>query len=63
MKVHKRYTPENRAMSEISNHCHNLLSNLYIFVIQTVREISVIILTDDSLCYKEPKSPYNVFLL
>ena len=25
------------------------------------REISAIILTDDYLCYKEPKSPYNLF--
>ena len=29
--------------------------------IQTVREISVIIVTDDYLCYKEPKSPYLTF--
>ena len=25
--------------------------------------ISVIIVTDDYLCYKEPKSPYNFFFL
>ena len=25
--------------------------------------ISVIIVTDDLLCYKEPKSPYNFFLV
>ena len=29
--------------------------------IQGGREISVIIVTDDYLCYKEPKSPYNFF--
>ena len=27
--------------------------------LQTGGEISVIIVTDDYLCYKEPKSPYN----
>ena len=27
------------------------------------REISVIIVTDDYLCYKEPKSPYNFSLI
>ena len=30
--------------------------------IQSGREISVFIVTDDYLCYKEPKSPYNFFL-
>ena len=25
------------------------------------REISAIIVTEDYLCYKEPKSPYNFF--
>ena len=29
--------------------------------IQGVKEISAIIVTDDYLCYKEPKSPYNFF--
>ena len=32
----------------------------YIFI-QGGREISAIIVTDDYLCYKEPKSPYNFF--
>ena len=27
------------------------------------REISAIIVTEDYLCYKEPKSPYNFFFL
>ena len=27
--------------------------------LQSVREISAIIVTDDYLCYKEPKIPYN----
>ena len=27
------------------------------------REISAIIVTDDYLCYKEPKIPYNFFFL
>ena len=27
------------------------------------REISVIIVTDDYLCYKEPESPYDFFLI
>ena len=31
--------------------------------IQGGREISVIIVTDDYLCYKKPKSPYNFFLI
>ena len=31
--------------------------------IQSGREISAIIVTDDYLCYKEPKSPYNFFLV
>ena len=30
---------------------------------QSGREISTIIVTDGYLCYKEPKSPYNVFLI
>ena len=33
------------------------------FIIQGGRGISDIIVTDDSLCYKEPKSPYNFFSL
>ena len=32
-------------------------------VIQSEREISAIIVIDHYLCYKEPKSPYNFFLL
>ena len=28
-----------------------------------VREISAVIVTDDYLSYKEPKSPYNFFLI
>ena len=31
--------------------------------VQGVREISVIIVTDDYLCYKEPRSTYNFFLI
>ena len=31
--------------------------------IQGGREISVIILTDDYLCYMEPKIPFNFFLI
>ena len=31
--------------------------------IQDGREISVITVTDDYLCYKEPKSPYNFFII
>ena len=31
--------------------------------IQGGREISVIIVTEDYLCYKEPKRPYNFFLI
>ena len=31
-------------------------------ILQSVREISVITVTDDYLCYKEPKNPYNFFL-
>ena len=35
---------------------------LYIYIyIQGVREISAVIVTDDYLCYKEQKSPYNFF--
>ena len=30
---------------------------------QGIRTISAIIVTDDYLCYKEPKSPYNFFLI
>ena len=29
--------------------------------IQDGREISVIVVTDDYLCYKKPKRPYNFF--
>ena len=32
-------------------------------IIQSGREISAIILTDDYLCYKEPKFPLNFFLI
>ena len=31
--------------------------------LQDEREISAIIVTNDYLCYKEPKSPYNFFLV
>ena len=31
--------------------------------IQDGRKINAIIVTDDYLCYKEPKSPYNFFLI
>ena len=31
--------------------------------VQVGRGISTIIVTDDYLCYKEPKSPYNFFLI
>ena len=31
--------------------------------IQSGRIIGVIIITDDYLCYKKPKSPYNFFLI
>ena len=31
--------------------------------IQDGREISVIIVSEDYLCYKEPKSPYKCFLI
>ena len=31
--------------------------------IQSGREISVIIVTDDYLCYEEPEIPYNFFLI
>ena len=31
--------------------------------IQCGRGISAIIVTDDYLCYKEPKTPYNFFLI
>ena len=37
------------------------LANVMKRPIQGGRETSVIILTDDYLCYKEPKSPYNFF--
>ena len=33
-----------------------------LYAIQEGREISAIIVTEDYLCYKEPKSPYNFFL-
>ena len=33
----------------------------FLFHIQDGRKISVIIVTEDYLCYKEPKSPYNFF--
>ena len=32
------------------------------YTVQSGREISVIIVTDDYLCYREPKSPYNFLL-
>ena len=45
----------------------SLYSRVNIFVIlsniQGGREISDIILTDDYLCYKEPKIPFNFFLI
>ena len=31
--------------------------------IQSGREISAIIVTDEYVCYKEPKSPYNFFII
>ena len=34
-----------------------------LLIIQGGREIYAIIVTDDYLCYKEPKSPYNFFLI
>ena len=45
--------------------CLALIQSLsqYRIIIQGVREISDIIVTDDYLCYKEPKSPYNFFLI
>ena len=46
-----------------SNSLHHSSKDLYNSTfsrnIQGVREISVIIVTDDYLCYKEPKIPYN----
>ena len=30
--------------------------------LQSGRDVSAIVVTDDYLCYKEPKSPYNFFL-
>ena len=32
-------------------------------IIQGGREISAITVTDDYLCYKEPKNPYNFFII
>ena len=41
---------------------NNLILISFIFpIIQREREISAIIVTDDYLCYKEPKSPYSFF--
>ena len=40
-----------------------LLPNYKTRPIQGGREISAIIVTDDYLCYEEPKSPYNFFLI
>ena len=34
-----------------------------VFNIQGGREISVTIVTGDYLCYKEPKTPYNFYLI
>ena len=40
-----------------------LIQKLNVYHIQDVREISVIIITDDYLYYKQPKSSYNFFLV
>ena len=40
----------------------NLLSERSSYI-QGEREISVIIVTDNYLCYKKPKSPYNFSLI
>ena len=32
-------------------------------IMEVGREISAIIVTDDYLCYKDPKSAYNFFLI
>ena len=32
-------------------------------IIQSVKQIITIIVTDNYLCYREPKSPYNFFLI
>ena len=37
--------------------------DLIVHFIQGGMEINAIIVTDDYLCYKEPKSPYNFFLI
>ena len=37
--------------------------NEFNYCLQGGREISGIIVTEDYLCYKEPKSPYNFFLI
>ena len=39
------------------------MTGLERFNIQDGWEISAIIVTDDYLCYKEPKSPYNLFVI
>ena len=47
-----------------SPHAH-VSASVYccITIIQGGREIRAIISTDDYLCCKEPKSPYNVFII
>ena len=39
------------------------LGTLLLYSVERVREISAIIVTDDYLLYKEPKSPYDFFFL
>ena len=41
---------------------HLGLISFVLFCKEGGREISSISVTDDYLCYKEPKSPYNFFL-
>ena len=48
---------ENRSLGRPRLNCEDNAN------IQSGREISVINLTDDYLCYKGPKSPYNFFFL
>ena len=42
---------------------HHILGLHKVTNIQGVREISAIIVTDNYLCYKEPKNSYNFFLI
>ena len=37
--------------------------HIYLLHIQDGKEVSAIILTDNYLCYKETKSPYNFFII